>query len=66
MKALVTGAGFIGKHVVEHLLERDHSVSVYDRNSDNRWGLDKRVRSGFARFSGTSATARRFFAAGLS
>jgi len=31
MKTLVAGAGFIGTHVVEHLLELGHEVSVLDR-----------------------------------
>lgn len=40
MKILVTGAGgFIGSHLVEYLLQRDHEVVAFVRyNSRNSWG----------------------------
>jgi nucleoside-diphosphate-sugar epimerase len=46
MRALVTGAnGFIGSHLVEHLLERDHTVTCLVRKtSDLRWIEGLRVR----------------------
>ena len=40
MKILVTGAGgFIGSHLTEYLIERDHAVRAFVRyNSKNFWG----------------------------
>ena len=45
MKILVTGAGFIGSHVVDRLLELGHEVSILDRYPKQReeWGDKVRV-----------------------
>ncbi len=43
MRALVTGAtGFIGSHLVEHLLEQGHEVSILTRPGSDRSRLDGR------------------------
>ncbi|TKB78021.1 MAG: NAD-dependent epimerase/dehydratase family protein [Nitrospira sp.] len=44
MKVLVAGAGFIGSHVVNRLLELGHDVSILDRFAKPRDEWGKRVR----------------------
>jgi UDP-glucose 4-epimerase len=45
MKILVTGAGFIGSHVVERLLELGHEVSIFDRFPKKREEWGNKVRT---------------------
>ena len=47
MRILLTGgAGFIGSHVAEHLLERGHEVAVVDDlSSGKRVNIPKRLAS---------------------
>lgn len=44
MKILVTGYGFIGKHVVEILVDEGHDVSVLDRFPDRNTAIAKGVK----------------------
>lgn len=44
MKILVTGAGFIGSHVVERLLAMGHEVSILDRFPSNKAKWTGKVR----------------------
>jgi len=40
MKVLITGgAGFIGSHLVDHLLKEGHHVKVYDNLSGGNYSL---------------------------
>ena len=66
MRTLITGgAGFIGSHLAEALLDRGHYVSVLDNLSTGRIEniAHLRHRSGFAlhhRFGGERAAGGRF------